>query len=59
VTGPATEIVCVECGGTAHLIQALDPEAPPEAGDVLVYRCSECWERWDIVVDEEDVERDD
>jgi hypothetical protein len=59
VSEPATEIVCVECGGTAHLVQALDPDDPPEAGDVLVYRCSECMERWDIVVDEEDVERDE
>lgn len=59
MSGPATEIVCVECGATAHLVQALDPDVPPEAGDVLVYRCSECMERWDIVVEEEDVERDE
>jgi hypothetical protein len=58
MTGPATEIVCVECGGAAHLIQEIDPAEPLEPGDVAVYRCSECQERWDIVVTEEDLTDD-
>jgi predicted nucleic acid-binding Zn ribbon protein len=58
VSTPAEEIVCVECGGRAHLVQALDPEAPLEPGDVAVYRCSDCAERFDIVVEEEDVAND-
>ena len=54
----ATEIVCVECGGTAHLVQAVDPESPFEAGDIAVYRCADCLERWDIVVEEDDLTDD-
>jgi predicted nucleic acid-binding Zn ribbon protein len=48
-------IACMECGGTAHLVQALDPEITIEAGDVMVYVCGECNQRWDVVVDEDDL----
>jgi len=50
-------IDCMECGGrgTAHLAQPLDPEITMEAGDVLVYVCSDCAQRWDVVLDEEDL----
>jgi hypothetical protein len=51
----ATVIVCVDCGGRAHLVQALDPENLPEAGDILTYRCEDCADRWDLVVDEDDL----
>ncbi|MEY3616101.1 MAG: hypothetical protein RLZZ518_1103 [Actinomycetota bacterium] len=45
---PAEEIVCVDCGGPAHLLTP-----PPEdgiwlAGDVVAYRCRDCRDRWDI-----------
>lgn len=43
-------IVCVDCGGRAHLLTHLDDEVPPEPGDVLAYRCEDCMDRWDIVV---------
>jgi len=59
VIGPATSIVCVECGGTAWLIQPVDPDDDLEAGDVLAYRCGECLDRFDLVVDERDLEDDD
>jgi DNA-directed RNA polymerase subunit RPC12/RpoP len=52
-------IDCMECGGHAHLVQLLDPEAPPEAGDVLVYVCGDCWQRWDVVVDIDDLDEDE
>jgi len=45
----------MECGGTAHLAQPLDPEIIVEPGDVLVYLCGECNQRWDVVVDEDDL----
>jgi hypothetical protein len=55
VTAPAPEIICVDCGGRAHLISY-----PPEggrwvAGDVVAYRCADCDDRWDVVLEEEDV----
>ena len=52
----ATIIVCVDCGGRAHLVQPIDPETPPEAGDILTYRCEDCADRWDLVVDEDDLD---
>lgn len=45
----ADTIVCVDCDGLAHLVSYLDPESPPVAGDVLVYRCNECYEPFYIV----------
>ena len=51
-------IDCMECGGTAHLVQALDPEIEVVAGDVMVYVCGECNQRWDVVVDEDDLIED-
>lgn len=53
-----TVIVCVDCGGRAHLVQALDPEAMPEPGDILTYRCEDCADRWDLVVEEADLLED-
>ena len=52
-------INCMECGGHAHLGQPLDPETTIEAGDVLVYLCGDCNQRWDVVVDEDDLTYDD
>jgi hypothetical protein len=50
-----TVIVCVDCGGRAHLVQPLDPENRPQVGEILTYRCEDCADRWDLVVDEDDL----
>ena len=55
-SGPPRVIVCVDCGGRAHLISYMDEEDPPRAGDVVVYRCEDCLDRWDLVLETEDVE---
>ncbi len=55
----AQTIVCVECGGTAHLLTAFPPDDPPMPGDVVAYRCAECVDRFDIVVEEADMDEDD
>ena len=52
----AETIVCVECGGTAHLLTGFPPDDPPMAGDIAPYRCADCMDRFDIVVDEADLE---
>ena len=54
--GPAAIIVCVDCGGRAHLVQPGDAESPYVEGDVAVYRCEDCLDRWDLVVTAEDLE---
>jgi hypothetical protein len=52
----AAIITCTDCGGRAHLVQPPEPDEVVEPGDVLVYRCEDCLDRWDVVVDEEDVD---
>lgn len=47
------EIVCVDCGGTCHLITYLPEDEPVSEGSVLAYRCEDCLDRWDIVWEEE------
>lgn len=42
-------IVCVDCGGRCHLLGA--PEEGWADGDVATYRCVDCHDRWDIVVE--------
>ena len=51
----AEHIDCMECGGTAHLAQPIGPEDVFEAGDSVVYLCGECAQRWDVVIDEDDL----
>lgn len=37
-------IVCVDCGGRCHLLGA--------SGGLAVYRCEDCNDRWDVVLEE-------
>ena len=50
------EITCIDCGGIAHLLTP--PPGPDDlpwaAGDHVVYRCSDCNDRWDLEVPEPD-----
>lgn len=47
-------ITCIDCGGRAHLISRFDADYPaPRPGDVVVYRCEDCLDRWDLVVPDE------
>lgn len=45
---PEPTITCVDCGGIAHLLNE-EPEFGYQPGDLLVYRCSDCNDRWDLV----------
>jgi len=45
----AETIICVECGGTAHLLPRFPPDDPPRPGDIVPYRCEECMRRFDVV----------
>ncbi len=47
-------IVCVDCGGTCHLLSTPPPDDPFEPGDVVAYRCEDCMDRWDLVVPDAD-----
>ncbi len=50
----ADTIVCVECGGKAHLLTRFPPYDPPQPGDVVAYVCEDCSHRFDIVLDDVD-----
>ncbi|MDH3306330.1 MAG: hypothetical protein OEO77_02230 [Acidimicrobiia bacterium] len=47
--GPPAKIVCVECGGVAHLLSTPPPDEGFEPGDFVAYRCADCLERLDLV----------
>jgi DNA-directed RNA polymerase subunit RPC12/RpoP len=56
-TGPVAPdevIVCVECGGRAHLLSWPPEDGRWLAGDVVAYRCADCLDRFDIVLDDTD-----
>ena len=49
-------ITCVDCGGTCGLLTRPDTDdydnpVPFRAGDVVAYRCADCNDRWDIVLE--------
>lgn len=48
---PDPVITCIDCGGRAHLLTW--------HGEVVSYRCEDCLDRWDLVVDIDDEERDE
>ncbi len=56
VVSIATHIDCMECGGRAELVQRIEPDDDVEPGDIVTYVCGECAQRWDVVVDETDVD---
>ncbi|MGI9577375.1 MAG: hypothetical protein ACR2OH_04195 [Microthrixaceae bacterium] len=49
-------IVCVDCGGNCGLLSHAGTDddghkLPFRAGDVVAYRCADCHDRWDIVLE--------
>jgi hypothetical protein len=50
-------ITCVDCGGRAHLLTE-PPEWGWHPGDLLVYRCEDCLDRWDVVIPGDDTDDD-
>ena len=53
--GPRDSITCVDCGGEARLITLPREDGSWEVGDVVAYRCRDCRDRWDLVIEEEDL----
>lgn len=46
-------IVCIDCGGTAHLLTRTDDTGRFWPGEIVAYRCEDCLDRWDLEVPEE------
>jgi hypothetical protein len=53
-TVPKT-IICVDCGGTCHLL-SYEPDEGFEPGDIVAFRCADCLDRWDIEITAEDLD---
>lgn len=45
---PTESIICVDCGGRAHLLTPTREDGEWLAGDIVAYRCSDCLDRWDL-----------
>jgi hypothetical protein len=51
---PLPNIDCIDCGGRAHLLTRPPEDGIWEPGEVVVYRCEDCLDRWDLVLPEDD-----
>ena len=49
-------ITCIDIGGRAHLVSYPPEERDWEPGDLIVYRCEDCLDRWDLVVPDDDAD---
>ena len=60
---PPEHIICVDCGGTCHLLSVTEPtddDGQPSDGSVVAaYRCEDCLDRWDIELMDEDFTDDE
>lgn len=48
------EIVCVDCGGRCFLLTHEPPDEGFAPGDIVAYRCGDCLDRWDLVLEDEE-----
>lgn len=55
VSGPEPQITCIDCGGRAFLLTPPREDGDWEEGDIVAYRCEDCLDRWDIVLEDDDV----
>lgn len=53
------QIICVDCGEPAYLVQPVKPGEVFQPGDVVAYRCSACLDRWDVELTDEDLAPED
>jgi hypothetical protein len=49
-------IVCIDCGGIAHLLSHPDEDGEFEPGETVAYRCEDCLDRWDLVLPDDDAD---
>ena len=53
---PDREITCIDCGGRAFLLTHPAEDGLWFPGDVVAYRCQDCLDRWDIVLDDDAID---
>lgn len=59
MTEPDPQITCIDCGGRAFLLTQAREDSHWEVGDVLAYRCEDCLDRWDLVIEADDIDGDE
>jgi hypothetical protein len=61
VPAPDPQITCIDCGGRSFLLTAEREGGGWFDGDIVAYRCEDCLDRWDLVLesDDPDAGRDD
>ena len=55
---PPERITCIDCGGECSRLTH-PPELGWEVGDLVTYRCRDCNDRWELLVDESDADERD
>jgi hypothetical protein len=55
---PPPQITCIDCGGRCFLLTLPREDGRWEVDDVIAYRCEDCLDRWDLVLEESDIESD-
>jgi hypothetical protein len=48
---PDAEITCIDCGGRCFLLTPPREDGSWMEGDVVAYRCQDCLDRWDLVLE--------
>jgi DNA-directed RNA polymerase subunit RPC12/RpoP len=56
VLEPYPQITCIDCGSRAFLLTPPREDGLWFAGDIVAYRCEDCLDRWDIVLEDDDYE---
>ena len=54
VLQPAAEISCIDCGGRCFLLTPPREDGIWIEGDTVAYRCEDCLDRWDLVLEDDD-----
>ena len=55
---PPPQITCIDCGGRCFLLSMAREDGTWEAGDAVAYRCEDCLDRWDLVLEDSDIDND-
>ncbi|MCB0968569.1 MAG: hypothetical protein KDB37_17190, partial [Ilumatobacter sp.] len=54
VLTPDPQITCIDCGGRAFLLTPPREDGVWLDGDIVAYRCEDCLDRWDLVLEDHD-----
>lgn len=54
VLQPDAQITCIDCGGRAFLLTPAREDDVWVEGDIVAYRCEDCLDRWDLVLEAND-----